>query len=236
MPTAADRRAAVTERRVAGEAGNYHRRRLLRFALAEEEDQMVEQPLPDGGDLLRRVIASFPEAKDLVPTLRMVVVAGPRIDPASLPTHDGLEVCTYVHELYRHLAACDLAVAADGVVWATSDTRLLGLGGHQGMQLFDPGKPIDDPPCRQHAAVLVQQAQVMVALAPVHPNKQHDGLLCSDSLVSQRRTCGALMAVLTWHDIPPAVRPPQHQPGPRCQGEQRHRARSEQERRRDAKN
>ena len=31
--------------------------------------------------------------------------------------------------------------------------------------------------------------------------------------VSQRRTCGALMAVLTWHDIPPAVRPPQHQPG-----------------------
>ena len=68
-----------------------------------------------GGDLLRRVIASFPEAKDLVPALRMVVVAGPRIDPASLPTHDGLEVCTYVHELYRHLAACDLAVVQGGL-------------------------------------------------------------------------------------------------------------------------
>jgi pimeloyl-ACP methyl ester carboxylesterase/predicted glycosyltransferase len=68
-----------------------------------------------GGDLLRRVIASFPEAKDLVPTLRMVVVAGPRIDPASLPTHDGLEVRTYVHELYRHLAACDLAVVQGGL-------------------------------------------------------------------------------------------------------------------------
>jgi hypothetical protein len=36
----------------------------------------------------------------------------------------------------------------------------------------------------------------MVALAPVHPNKQHDGLLCSDSFVNQRRTRGALMAVL----------------------------------------
>jgi predicted glycosyltransferase len=68
-----------------------------------------------GGDLLRRVIASFPEAKDLVPALRMVVVAGPRIDPAGLPTHDGLEVCTYVHELYRHLSACDLAVVQGGL-------------------------------------------------------------------------------------------------------------------------
>ena len=38
-----------------------------------------------GADLLRRVIASFPEAKRLVPDLRMIVVAGPRIDPASLP-------------------------------------------------------------------------------------------------------------------------------------------------------
>ena len=31
--------------------------------------------------LLRRVIAAFPEAKERVPDLRMVVVAGPRIDP-----------------------------------------------------------------------------------------------------------------------------------------------------------
>src|SRR5206468_3732297 len=58
-----------------------------------------------GGDLLRRVIAAYPEAKELVPRLRMIVVAGPRIDPASLPQHDGLEVRAYVHELYRHLAA-----------------------------------------------------------------------------------------------------------------------------------
>jgi hypothetical protein len=27
------------------------------------------------------------------------------------------------------------------------------------------------------------------------------------------KDCGALVAVLTWHDIPPAVRPPQHRPG-----------------------
>jgi predicted glycosyltransferase len=68
-----------------------------------------------GGDLLRRVIASFPEAKQRVPALRMIVVAGPRIDPSTLPTHAGLEVRTYVHELYRHLAACDLAVVQGGL-------------------------------------------------------------------------------------------------------------------------
>jgi pimeloyl-ACP methyl ester carboxylesterase/predicted glycosyltransferase len=68
-----------------------------------------------GGHLLRRVIAAFPEARERVPGLRMIVVAGPRIDPASLPAHDGLEVRPYVPELYRHLAVCDLAVVQGGL-------------------------------------------------------------------------------------------------------------------------
>jgi predicted glycosyltransferase len=68
-----------------------------------------------GGDLLRRVIAAFPAARERVPDLRMIVVAGPRIDPASLPVHAGLEVVPYVHNLYRHLAACDLAVVQGGL-------------------------------------------------------------------------------------------------------------------------
>jgi pimeloyl-ACP methyl ester carboxylesterase/predicted glycosyltransferase len=71
-----------------------------------------------GADLLRRVISSFPEAKELVPSLRMIVVAGPRIDPRSLPVRPGLEVRPYVHELYRHLAACDLAVVQGGLTTA----------------------------------------------------------------------------------------------------------------------
>ncbi|HKV85559.1 MAG TPA: alpha/beta fold hydrolase [Ktedonobacterales bacterium] len=68
-----------------------------------------------GGHLLRRVIAAFPEAKRRVPALRMIVVTGPRIDPASLPSAEGMEVRAYVHELYRHLAACDLAVVQGGL-------------------------------------------------------------------------------------------------------------------------
>ena len=38
-----------------------------------------------GAALLRRVIDAFPAARERVPGLRMIVVAGPRIDPASLP-------------------------------------------------------------------------------------------------------------------------------------------------------
>jgi predicted glycosyltransferase len=71
-----------------------------------------------GSALLRRVIAAYPEAKERVLDLRMIVVAGPRIDPATLPTHDGLEVRTYVHELYRHLAACDIAIVQGGLTTA----------------------------------------------------------------------------------------------------------------------
>ena len=69
-----------------------------------------------GEDLLKRVIASYPQAKRLIPDLRMVVVAGPRIDPAVLPaTEPGLEIIAFVHDLYRHLAACDLAIVQGGL-------------------------------------------------------------------------------------------------------------------------
>jgi pimeloyl-ACP methyl ester carboxylesterase/predicted glycosyltransferase len=68
-----------------------------------------------GADLLRRVMEAFPQAKELIPELRMIAVAGPRIDPESLPSQAGLEVVPYVHNLYRHLAACDLAVVQGGL-------------------------------------------------------------------------------------------------------------------------
>jgi predicted glycosyltransferase len=68
-----------------------------------------------GADLLRRAIAAYPLAKEQLPALRMIVVSGPRIDPASLPSHPGLETRPYVHDLYRHLAVCDLAVVQGGL-------------------------------------------------------------------------------------------------------------------------
>src|SRR5260221_11620086 len=63
-------------------------------------------------------MAAFPEAKRRVPELLMVVVAGPRIDPQSLPKVEGLEMRSYVYGLYRHLALCDLAVVQGGLTTA----------------------------------------------------------------------------------------------------------------------
>ena len=68
-----------------------------------------------GGHLLHRVIDAFPEARKRVPGLRMIVVTGPRIDPSVFPPEQGLEILPYVHHLYRHLAACDLAVVQGGL-------------------------------------------------------------------------------------------------------------------------
>jgi predicted glycosyltransferase len=68
-----------------------------------------------GTDLIHRILAAFPAARRLIPGLRMIVVTGPRIDPGSVPSADGLDVRGYVHDLYRHLAACDLAVVQGGL-------------------------------------------------------------------------------------------------------------------------
>ena len=68
-----------------------------------------------GDVLLRRVVDGFDVARGAIPGLRMIAVAGPRIDPAAFPQRDGLEVHPYVHELRRHLAVCDLAVVQGGL-------------------------------------------------------------------------------------------------------------------------
>ncbi|MGH3001561.1 MAG: alpha/beta fold hydrolase [Gaiellaceae bacterium] len=104
------------------DAEDFADRERLRAELGYREDEAICVVTVGGSgvgaDLLRRVISSFPAAKRLVPELRMVVVAGPRIDPRSLPACEGLEVRAYVHELYRHLAACDLAIVQGGLTTA----------------------------------------------------------------------------------------------------------------------
>jgi predicted glycosyltransferase len=85
-----------------------------------------------GEDLLRRVIAAFPLARRALPGLRMVVVAGPRIDRASLGTAEGLEVRGYVDRLDRLLASCDLAITHGGL------TTTMTLTAHRRPFLYVP--------------------------------------------------------------------------------------------------
>ncbi len=68
-----------------------------------------------GGDLIRRVISGYPEAADKIPGLRMIVVAGPRIDPATLSQPEGVEIYPFINRLYRNLTACDVAVVQGGL-------------------------------------------------------------------------------------------------------------------------
>lgn len=68
-----------------------------------------------GVNLLRRVAESFPAAARAVSDLRMIMVTGPRIDPATLPHVAGVEYLEYVDRLYRHLAVADLAIVQGGL-------------------------------------------------------------------------------------------------------------------------
>jgi pimeloyl-ACP methyl ester carboxylesterase/predicted glycosyltransferase len=68
-----------------------------------------------GAHLIRRILQSYPMARAKLPELRMIVVAGPRIDPNTLGAPPGVEVRAFVPNLDRHLAACDLALVQGGL-------------------------------------------------------------------------------------------------------------------------
>jgi len=91
----------------------------LRHSLGYGEDEVVCVVSVGGSGvgapLLRRVVAAYPEARDRVPGLRMVVIAGPRIDPASLDAPAGVEVHGFVPDADARHAACDVAVVQGGL-------------------------------------------------------------------------------------------------------------------------
>ncbi|UPJ52380.1 alpha/beta fold hydrolase [Bradyrhizobium sp. 200] len=68
-----------------------------------------------GAHLIRRILQAYPIVKAKLPELRMIVVAGPRIDGASLAAPEGVEVRTFVPNLDQHLAACDIALVQGGL-------------------------------------------------------------------------------------------------------------------------
>jgi predicted glycosyltransferase len=67
-----------------------------------------------GKDLLELCGRAFLLAKEEIPDLRLMLVCGPRLDPNSIVAPEGVEVRGYVPDLYRHFAACDLAIVQGG--------------------------------------------------------------------------------------------------------------------------
>ena len=89
-----------------------------------------------GSHLLRRVGDAFDAVRAAVPGLRMVIVTGPRIDPDVLHPRPGLEAHSYVPDLFRQLAACDIAVVQGGLTTT--------------MELTAAGTPFVYVPLRHH--------------------------------------------------------------------------------------
>jgi pimeloyl-ACP methyl ester carboxylesterase/predicted glycosyltransferase len=89
-----------------------------------------------GAPLLRRAVEALPAMRERIADLRMIAVAGPRIDANSLPTSPGLELRGYVHALHRELAACDVAIVQGGLT--------------TGMELIAAGTPFVSIPLARH--------------------------------------------------------------------------------------
>jgi pimeloyl-ACP methyl ester carboxylesterase len=121
-----------------------------------------------GTHLLRRAAAAFPLAGKKVPGLRMVAVAGPRIDPASVPAPAGVELRGYVPDLYRHFAACDLAVVQGGLTTT--------------MELVAAGRPFIYLPLARH---FEQQIHVPHRLAQYRAGRRLDYAATDPELLAE---------------------------------------------------
>jgi pimeloyl-ACP methyl ester carboxylesterase/predicted glycosyltransferase len=110
-----------------------------------------------GRALLERVAGAYPLLVDQLPGLRMVVVAGPRIDPDSLRVPEGVEMRGYVPDLERELTACDVAVVQGGLTTT--------------MELALAGRPFLYFPLRHH---FEQQFHVPHRLARIGAGRRMD--------------------------------------------------------------
>jgi pimeloyl-ACP methyl ester carboxylesterase/predicted glycosyltransferase len=68
-----------------------------------------------GRQLLQKSAEAFAGVTDRLPDTRLVLVAGPRLDPRELPSHPRIEVRPFVPDLYEHHAAVDLVIAQGGL-------------------------------------------------------------------------------------------------------------------------
>ena len=68
-----------------------------------------------GVQLLHRTADAFRLLREKVPDAELLLVCGPRIDPGAFAPVPGMRVEGYVHDLFRTLACCDLAVVQGGL-------------------------------------------------------------------------------------------------------------------------
>jgi len=99
-----------------------------------------------GKELLNLCGNSYPILKESIPDLRMILVCGPRLSPDALTVPLGVEIKTYIPDLYQHFAAADCAVVQGGHSSTMELTALrrpflyFPLEGHCEQQLYIPAR------------------------------------------------------------------------------------------------
>jgi pimeloyl-ACP methyl ester carboxylesterase/UDP:flavonoid glycosyltransferase YjiC (YdhE family) len=68
-----------------------------------------------GRRLLQKCAEAFAPIAGQIPGARMILVAGPRLDPRELPQHPQIDVRSFVPDLFEHHAAADLAIVQGGL-------------------------------------------------------------------------------------------------------------------------
>lgn len=162
-------------------------RELLRAELGYRPDERVCIVTVGGSGvgrpLLERVLATYPLARQAVPELRMIAVAGPRIDPGQLRAPEGVELRAFVPDLPRHLAAADLAIVQGGLTTcmelAASRTPFIyvpirnhfeqNFHVHHRLRRYRAGRRIDFADCDPDAlaAAIAEQLARPATYAPV---------------------------------------------------------------------
>jgi pimeloyl-ACP methyl ester carboxylesterase len=97
----------------------YRDRAELRRQLGYREGERVILVSVGGTRVGRRLLQKCADAFALVagqiPEARMILVAGPRLDPRELPRHPKIDVRPFVPKLFEHHAAADLAIVQGGL-------------------------------------------------------------------------------------------------------------------------
>ena len=151
-----------------------------------------------GRDLLELCADAYPLLRRELPDIRMLLVAGPRLRADSVRVPPGVELRSYIPDLYEHFAAADLAVVQGG------GTTTLELTALRRPFLFFPLEgqceqtfTIADRLARQQAGIRMSYARTTPArLAetiltnlgrePAYPPIRTDGALTAARLIAER--------------------------------------------------
>jgi pimeloyl-ACP methyl ester carboxylesterase/predicted glycosyltransferase len=68
-----------------------------------------------GRHLIHKCVRAFAQVASRLPDARMLLVAGPRLDPSEFPVSPQIDVRPFVPHLFRHHAAADLAIVQGGL-------------------------------------------------------------------------------------------------------------------------